>query len=65
MARVRNRRVGFILARSSFENGGQDALARTRLDRFAAVQPCVETSAQRGQVERGGAVPVAMAGSEG
>lgn len=49
------------------ENGGRgnNALPETRPDGFVALQPCVETGAQRGQIEGSGAVPVAMAGAEG
>lgn len=50
---------------SGFGSGGKDALTGTRGDGFAALQPCLESGAQRRQIERGGAVPVAMAGVEG
>ena len=41
-----------------------NALAGTGPDRFAAVQPSFETGAQRGQIERRGAIPIAVAGPE-
>lgn len=47
-----------------FTNGRENALAGPSADRFAAVQPCVETGAQRGQIEGRGTIPVAMAGPE-
>lgn len=64
---VARRRLAFFTSSilGPLTNGRGNALAGTRPDRFAAVQPSVETGAQRGQIDGGGAVPVAMAGPEG
>lgn len=58
--------VGVVtLVAGGGRGGSKNALAGPGGDRFAAVEPCVKRGAERGEVERGGAVPVAMAGAVG